>query len=135
MKLFNIFNLLLIQLAAAQEGGTRTVASKRVQKYYDFVDPFLNIFINPKPNGKQMQYKIGTLDAKFQRYTNRFVKFYERCGTDEDEGRKRRDVAEDEQAFIDEIIADFDQITASKRFVRGKIGDLTGTFHNFFSLH
>ena len=89
MKIFNIFNLLLIQLATAQEG--RTVASKRVQKYYDFVDPFLNIFINPKPNGKQMQYKIGTLDAKFQRYTNRFVKFYERCGTDEDEGRKRRD--------------------------------------------
>ena len=37
-------------------------------------------------------------------------------------------VEEEEQAFVDEIIADFDQITASKRFVRGKIGDLTGKF-------
>ena len=36
---------------------------------------------------------------------------------------------EEEQAFIDEILADFDEITASKRFVRGKIGDLTGSFH------
>ena len=99
MKLFNIFNLFLIQLATAQEG--RTVASKRVQKYYDFVDPFLNIFINPKPNGKLMKYKIETLDAKLQRYTNRFVKFYERCGTDEDEGRKRR---EGEFVLLDQFI-------------------------------
>ena len=35
---------------------------------------------------------------------------------------------EEEQAFVDEIIADFDQITASKRLVRGKIGDLSGKF-------
>ena len=69
----------------------RTLASKRVRKYYDFVDPFLNIFITPKPNGKLMRVKIAALDKKFDRYTTRFVKFYEQCGTDGEETRKRRD--------------------------------------------
>jgi len=123
----------MVTLISAQESETRTLASKRVRKYYDFVNPFLDIFIAPKPNGKLMKKKIGALDAKFKRYTNRFTKFYERCGTDGDETRKRRDAEEEEQAFIDEILADFDEITASKRFVRGKIGDLTGSFHSLFS--
>ena len=81
----------MVTLINAQESETRTLASKRVRKYYDFVNPFLDIFIAPKPNGKLMKNKIGALDAKFKRYTNRFTKFYERCGTDGDETRKRRD--------------------------------------------
>ena len=38
-----------------------------------------------------MKFKIAALDKKFDRYTARFVKFYEQCGTDGDETRKRRD--------------------------------------------
>ena len=89
MKIFNF--LFLVTLVSAQESETRTLASKRVRKYYDFVNPFLDIFVTPKANGKLMKTKIAALDAKFKRYTNRFTKFYELCGTDGDGTRTRRD--------------------------------------------
>jgi len=123
MKIFNF--LIVLQMAFAQQ--RRTIASKRVNKYYDFVKPYLDIFIDPKSNGKMMEVKKNALDKKFKRYTNRFVKFYVLCGTD-GQNRKRRDAEQEELeelAFIEEIQAGLDEITASKRLVRGKIGDLS----------
>merc|ERR1711915_382234 len=38
-----------------------------------------------------MKVKIASLENKFERWTGRFVKFYERCGTEGEEvGTRRR---------------------------------------------
>jgi len=84
-KFFAIFNFLSAQ------GGFQKTALTKMNKYYNFVDPFLTIFIHPKENGKQMKVKIASLEDKFERWTGRFVKFYERCGTEGETERRRRE--------------------------------------------
>lgn len=78
-----------LDAASGSRGFVKTGLTK-VNKYYNFVEPFLNIYINPKPNGKLMKVKIGKLEDKFEKYKNRFSKYYVRCGIEEEESRKRR---------------------------------------------
>ena len=92
-KILNIFAL--FNFISAQNGGFQKTALTKMNKYYNFVDPFLTIFIHPKENGKMMKMKIESLENKFERWTGRFVKFYERCGIEGTEGnseggRRRR---------------------------------------------
>ena len=91
MQFLNFFKFYAIFYFLSAQGGFQKTALTKMNKYYNFVDPFLTIFIHPKENGKMMKVKIASLEDKFERWTGRFVKFYERCGTEGDvEGSRRR---------------------------------------------
>ena len=68
MKIFGIL-ILLLNLNDCREINAVT----KTNRYLEFVEPFLQLFINPK-NGKSMKMKITRLRGKFVRYTNRYVK-------------------------------------------------------------
>ena len=68
-----LFKFLVIFNVINSQGFQKTALTK-MNKYYNFVDPFLNIFIHPKPNGKMMKVKIASLENKFERWTGRYVK-------------------------------------------------------------
>jgi len=104
MKLSN-FITVVATIALGQTGsGTGSGFVKtgltKVNKYYNFVEPFLNIYINPKPNGKLMKVKIEKFERKFLKYKNRFSKYYGLCGIEEEfeTGRRRRETKEERKA-------------------------------------
>ena len=68
MKIFGIL-IFLLNLNDCREINAVT----KTNRYLEFVEPFLQLFINPK-NGKSMKMKITRLRGKFVRYTNRYVK-------------------------------------------------------------
>jgi len=92
MQFFKILEFFAIFTFVSAQGGFQKTALTKMNKYYNFVEPFLTIFVHPKENGKMMKVKIASLEDKFERWTGRFVKFYERCGTEGEEitGRRRR---------------------------------------------
>ena len=81
MKLSNfitvVANIALGQTQTGSSTGNGTGSGfvktglTKVNKYYNFVEPFLNIYINPKPNGKLMKVKIEKFERKFLKYKNR----------------------------------------------------------------
>lgn len=135
--------------------GCAPSAESRLNKYNNFVGPFLDIFgstqsdnsIDRTPNRKKIK-----LEAKFDRITNRFVKFYQKCGVEDGptlrrgkrstkqqkiaqrrearrERRKKRKqglqrLTEEEQHIkdIEEALA---KLQSGDRMSRARIGDIT----------
>lgn len=135
----NIFHILTLLLHTHQCREINAVT--KTNRYLEFVEPFLQLFINPK-NGKSMKMKITRLRGKFARYTHRFEKYYYQCG---DTSRARRSSSEQkkrvkdyapslvsgesqERGFLKEIADTLLLMKAQKTIKENNIGDLSGEY-------
>merc|ERR1711920_577222 len=132
----NIFHFLILLLHTRQCREINAVT--KTNRYLEFVEPFLQLFINPK-NGKSMKMKITRLRGKFTRYTHRFEKYYYQCGdtsrarrSSSDQKKRVKDYApspvsgeNQERGFLKEIADTLLLMKAQKTIKEDNIGDLS----------
>ena len=64
MQFLKILEFFAIFTFVSAQGGFQKTALTKMNKYYNFVEPFLTIFVHPKENGKMMKVKIASLEDK-----------------------------------------------------------------------
>lgn len=64
MQFLKILEFFAILNFVTAQGGFQKTALTKMNKYYNFVEPFLTIFVHPKENGKMMKVKIASLEDK-----------------------------------------------------------------------